>query len=441
MRKKLEGFSFDKLTFAVKYDGYSLKYVNFINCNLHASLFTDATLNTVTFNNCNLQGSVFNAASLFKVQFINCSLNKSQFEDAKLEQVRFRNKNNGTMENANFTNAILKNSRFQHVSLREASFGGSFNKHTKFINTLLQDADLGHTEWVDCSWKQLTLYRTTLSGVSFTGHCFDTVDFRPSRLQDIIIADGVDKTSISNSSTTKKPTATKYTTTLRNTFFRDAQTRHIKVKADNMRLAFQPNHLTIWYVYLPLMNLLFNQKIPVLNIMAMLQWLAVEGIPNNLGKNLPDVVFNHDYSTLINTDNTRPQLPDYDAEKNMVKSVTRHDTWKHAGRHEKLLIIQEMFFRLKPLKNSVGLPPQFEKNARQQIDRLKDLYVRFAIKFKDCNFVRYQVAKDANSKHSVINFNSGWSCGETSTFNRLLNDFKEDIVEFAQDIHPLLRLR
>jgi len=281
----------------------------------------------------------------------------------------------------------------------------------------------------------MTLYRTTLSGVHFIGHHFDTVDFRPGRIQNMIITDGKQDTSAKKSPAIKSPTL------MRNTFFRDAQTRHIKIKTDDMRLAFQPNHLTIWYVYLPLMNLLLNQKIPVLNIMAMLQSLAVVDIPNNLGKNLPDVIFNHDYSMLVNTDNTRPQLPAYDAEKNMVKSVTQHDTWKLAGRHEKLLIIQEMFFKLKPFKNSVGLPPQFEKNARQQIDKLKDLYVLVANKFKDCAFVRYQVAKDANSKHSIINFSSGWGCGETSTFKRLLNDFKEDIAEFAQDIHPLLRLR
>lgn len=444
MRKKLEGFSFDGLTFTVSYANYFFKNVNFINCNLSYDLFTAATLDTVTFDRCNLQLSNFNNASLINVKFINCNLNQMQFEEATLKTVTFKqirtlqnseDSEDSNMENANFYNAKIVNSRFRNINLTNSTFDISSHVGTKFIRGTLQKANLQGTDWINCEWRSTTLYHTNLSNIHFIGHTFDNIDFRCSKMHEIVLADN--KQAVSKKYLTFD---TKHTV-IKNTFFGNTQSKFLKVKADNLRQTFKPDYLTIFNIYFFLKNLLANQKNPVLMIMVMLQQLATEDMPNNVGKNVFDVVFTYDYCMHLKTDDTQPVLPAFDSQKNMIPSVVAHDTWKSAGRHEKLLLIQQMFLRIKPYKDSSGVPSPIEKRVRDQLDQLKDLYVRLAKKFQDCPFVRYQVAKDANSKRSIINFSTGWGLRETSTYKTLEKIFKADIEEYANDIHPLLRLR
>lgn len=73
--------------------GSTLKDVTFSSCKLDLANFRFAKLHNVRFQDCQLSEADFYAAELRSVEFRHCSLQKTQFSEAKLHQVDLRSSN------------------------------------------------------------------------------------------------------------------------------------------------------------------------------------------------------------------------------------------------------------------------------------------------------------------------------------------------------------
>ncbi|MBC7439435.1 MAG: pentapeptide repeat-containing protein [Flavobacterium sp.] len=97
---------------------------DFIDCNLSNLKLWNTSLKTVNFKNCKLLGIEFNKCEdfLFSVEFQDCNLDFSSFTNKKMPKTKFEN---SSLKEANFVGTNLTNSIFENCNLENAIFNAT----------------------------------------------------------------------------------------------------------------------------------------------------------------------------------------------------------------------------------------------------------------------------------------------------------------------------
>lgn len=105
-----------------------IKKISLVNCNLHATVFTDSRIKHVQFVNCSADAAIFAGAVLEDTKFTNSSLRRAKFQNARL---------NGL----DLTTCRIENADFTYASLRSANLKGLDCKGVSFRNADLRSAN------------------------------------------------------------------------------------------------------------------------------------------------------------------------------------------------------------------------------------------------------------------------------------------------------------
>jgi uncharacterized protein YjbI with pentapeptide repeats len=104
----------------------------FIDCNLSMTQLLATSLKIVNFTNCKLMGIQFNSCTdfLFGVNFQDCILDYSSFSNKKMPKTAF---NNCSMKEVSFIGTILTQSVFDNCNLEGAIFNDTQLKEVDFL--------------------------------------------------------------------------------------------------------------------------------------------------------------------------------------------------------------------------------------------------------------------------------------------------------------------
>lgn len=113
--------------------GLEIQQIEFINSNLHATIFTNSNFRKVTFERCDCEAAIFAGATLVHTKFKNSNLRRAKFQDATLKGIDLTS---CQIENADFANANLRSANFRGVDCRGVNFRNADLRAANFIGAL-----------------------------------------------------------------------------------------------------------------------------------------------------------------------------------------------------------------------------------------------------------------------------------------------------------------
>ncbi len=122
------------------------------DCDLTMARIAEAAFRGVAFHRCKLMGVDWTAVRglVFRVEFEECNLSHATFAERKMPGVLFRE-------------CRIHDAAFAGVDLTGAVFTGSDLRGTRFVDTVLVEADLSEAVHYDVSPRQNRLHKTRFS--------------------------------------------------------------------------------------------------------------------------------------------------------------------------------------------------------------------------------------------------------------------------------------